>query len=217
MRTKLFKGTVLALTVAFAACDEATGPDGQTLNDGENEFLALQTDQIVNFMVDDAVAAAFGEPSAGVTLAADQVVDQAAVVDTILTRFEFERSRRCPVSGSVVATGTGHKLQYGQTVEWEVSGNKHQIECARVRGDVVITINGAGEFNAYRKRVEGTLVEARSAAWGAFRYETSNGRRGSCEYRILREWDARSDQIHVVGNICGHEIDKVIDRPRDSA
>lgn len=210
MRTQFIKGLALALTVAVVACDDSTGPDQLALANAENEFLALEADQSLNFILDDALAA-YGDPEAGVMMAAEQD----GAVDTVVTNFTFERTRPCRVSGEVVANGEGTKLHYGQTVELSVSGVRHQIECARVRGDVVITINGIGAFDAFRKRVERVLVEAKSTVHGAFRYETSDGRSGRCEYRIMRELIPGTDQIKVTGTFCGHEVDRVIDRPVD--
>ena len=211
MRTQYLKGFALALTVAVVACDESsTGPEQAALDNAETEFLAMEADQNINFILDDALAA-YTDPASGVVMAAEQ--DGAA--EPIVTTFTFERTRPCRVSGEVVATGEGTKIQDGNTVTLDVSGTRHQIECARVRGDVVITVNGVGEFEAHRKRVEHVLVEATSAVHGAFRWETSNGRSGSCEYRILREFLPDTDQIKVTGTFCGHEIDRVIDRPVD--
>ena len=214
MRTQFIKGFALALTVAVVACDETTGPEEAALNTGETEFLALEADESINFMLDNALAA-YADPEAGIMMAAQ--TDGTPPDGAVVTNFTFERTRPCRVSGEVVATGEGTKVHYGQTVELDVSGIRHQIECARVRGDIVITVNGVGEFEAHRKRVEGLLVEATSAVHGAFRWETSNGRSGSCEYRILREFLPDTDQIKVTGTFCGHEIDRVRDRPRDSA
>ena len=214
MNSTHLKTLALALTVAVVACDDSTGPAELPLSADENEFLALQTDQTVNFLLDDALAS-YGDPAAGTVTAA---FDNSGPPDhAVVTNFEFERTRPCRISGEVVATGSGTRVHYDNVVELDVSGTKHQIECTRARGDVVITINGIGEFEAYRKRVEQVLVEATSMVRGAFRWETRSGRSGSCEYRILREFNAETDQIHVTGTICGHEVDRVIDRPRDSA
>ena len=214
MYEKNWMGMALAALFAFTtACqDDHVGPiaASQDLSLQEAADLGvLMVDNVDGIL--DAEAAA--HPS---VVAAEQVsamVSSSAV--PVTTTFSFTRERACREGGMVVATGSGTHVADRETgeVTLDYSGSKTVTDCARVRGDVVVTIDGSGTFEGHRHRMDGQFegLQTHDAA-GSFSWVTSDGREGECSYELSAAWDPETATKTISGFVCDKKIDRTVTR-----
>lgn len=198
-----------ALLVFTAACDDSSTAPAAALDSGEAEFLALQTDAILASIVTDYVAGFTDD-----LVSASEGVALTGAAEPIVTTFDFVRTRPCAAGGQVVATGSGththdREAKSRQTV---ASGTKSIENCARTRGDLTITMNGSGDFDFSRFKVEGQFSGLQTTNQeGSFTATTSDGRTEDCTYEISRVLDPDAGTITVTGQVCGNDVDRVMD------
>lgn len=204
-------GSLVAIFAVITACDDsAVGPGAASLAEADAALIAEQQADLLDGILD-------GEMNARPTLTgvgeADGMVSLSAL--PIVTEFSFTRTRPCRNGGQVVATGTGTHAADRETgvVTLQFSGDKSIENCARARGDLVITLNGEGTFEGFRKKVNGHFegLQTNQQA-GSFTWETSDGRSGECAYEIRVTWDPATHTKTIVGFVCDHEIDRTVTR-----
>lgn len=213
MRKKGTLGPICAaLLLAAGACDkDATGPAGpgpsQSLTAAESDYLAVQSDRMLDGVLGDVFSGQSASASAGPSATAAS----AGVAGVpITTTFTFERTRPCSAGGQIVVSGSGEFVADRETAttEMTVEGTRALDACAFTHGDVTLTLNGNGEFDAHWKRVNRELAEAQRNASGSFEVTTSDGRSKSCTYELHATYDAATNSVHVTGTFCGREIDR---------
>lgn len=219
-RQRRFAAWALPCLLALGtACTDGppAGPDDEAgLTGEETAFLALEQSEALDLILDGD---ATGRPS--VAPAAPGLEEGGAAVALslapIVTEFEFVRTRPCPVAGRIVAEGSGvHTAdRETHTVTLEYEGTKEIDGCARERGDVVLTIDGRGSFEGFRKKVNGAFegLQTHDQA-GAFEWSTSDGREGACEYEIHVEFDPATGVKSVTGFVCDRRIERTVTRDR---
>ncbi len=208
------KRTGVGLAALFAlvtACDDSTvGPGAGDLADADAALIAEQQADLLDGILDGEMDA---RPSIIATGEVDGMVSLSAA--PIVTQFTFTRTRPCRNDGQVVATGSGTHTADRETgvVTLEFSGDKSIENCARARGDLVITINGQGTFEGFRKKVNGQYEGLQTNAQaGSFTWETSDGRSGECDYQLTVTWDPSTHTKTIVGFVCDHEINRTVTR-----
>ena len=95
------------------------------------------------------------------------------------------------------------------THDVESSGTKTRTDCARVRGDVSVTVNGSGAWTHERQ----WLNRAPTGIWtttlaGDFAWAKSSGESGDCSYDLTLTIDTAANTRTLVGNHCGREINR---------
>lgn len=209
--------TCAALLLAATACNkDLTGPaspnpsQSQSLTTAESDYLAVQSDRMMDGVLGDVFSGQSASASAAPSAAASAGVSGVPITTT----FSFERTRPCPISGQIVVSGSGQFVADRETAtaEMSVEGTRTIDACAFVHGDVTLTLNGEGDFDAYWKRVNRELVEAERNASGSFEVTTSDGRSKSCTYELHAVYDPDTHSVHVTGNFCGREIDRTWSR-----
>lgn len=208
MRIRPVHALVLAAACSLAACDQtSTEPGATSLDAAEAEFLGLEASTVLAGILGaafDAQQATSAAPSGLLTVAAEPIV----------TEFDFTRTAPCREGGQIVAEGSGtHSYDRAtQTREHSAAGTKSIRDCARLRGDVVFTINGDGIFDTYRKKVAGEWSGLQTTNHsGSFSWVSSDGRAGECEYDIHRVIDPDAGTLTVSGHVCGREIERVVE------
>ncbi|MDX1395116.1 MAG: hypothetical protein R3195_12030 [Gemmatimonadota bacterium] len=207
------KALGLAALVAFApACsDDPAGPEAAgSLSDIELGIVVVQVADAADGVLDGEIAA---RPSilpageGGVALSMVPVEEE----------FEFSRGHDCREGGSVTVSGSGLWVGDRETgvVTIDIEGEKVIDDCARVRGDVVITFNGGGSVEGHRMKVNGQYSGLQTHDQeGAFSWETSDGRSGECRYELHVEWNPETHVKTVTGFVCEREIDREVTRDR---
>lgn len=210
-------GTGLAaLFVLFTACsDDALGPAGasSSLQDTEASEIALAQADLLDGMLDVEMD---GNPSVAPGAEGDD--SGVAFANAPVSRtFSFTRTRECPEGGAIVASGraTHTADRETHTVTLEFEGEKDIQECAVVHGDVVITVDGGGTFEGFRKKVNGEYSGPQTNAQsGRFEWVTSDGRSGECTYALTVTWNPDTHTKSIVGHVCDREIDRTVTRDR---
>lgn len=209
IRRKLGWGlTVLLVTAVACSDDDTTGPgtSGPELSAGEAEFLAVETDRMLDGILGDAFSTQ--APVSG-ALASD-----ASSAVPITTTFSFALTRTCPAGGQVSVSGSGQLIVDPElgTAEMSVAGNKLIEACARERNGVVFTMSGSAEWDAFWKRVDRELVAAETNASGAFSISASDGRVKECTFELHAVYDPAAHSVHLTGNFCDLSIDRIWSR-----
>jgi hypothetical protein len=208
------KRTGVGLAALFAlvtACDDSTvGPGAGDLADADAALIAEQQADLLDGILD-------GEINARPALIGAGEIDGTVSLSVapIVTEFTFTRTRPCRNGGQVVASGAGTHTANRETgeVTLEFSGDKSIENCARARGDLVITINGEGTFEGFRKKVNGHFEGPQTNSQeGHFTWETSDGRSGECDYELTVTWDPATHTKTIVGFVCDHEINRTVTR-----
>jgi len=212
MDLRRWSGTGLAALLVFAAgCSDApAGPAGaSSLTTAEIDDVAVDVADAMDGILDGEIDA---RP---LVLPSDGSDAVAASMIPVETTFEFTRTRPCRNGGQVVATGSGVHVADRETgvVTLDVSGDKSIEDCARARGDLVVTLNGSGTFEGHRQKENGHYVGLQTNDQeGSFGWETNDGRSGECAYEIHVSWDPETHTKTVTGFICDHEIDRTVTR-----
>jgi hypothetical protein len=200
-----------ALFALVTACDDSTvGPGAGDLADADAALIAEQQADLLDGILDGEIDA---RPSMIGTGEVDGMLSLSAA--PIVTEFNFTRTRPCRNGGQVVAIGSGTHTADRETgeVTLQFSGDKSIENCARARGDLVITINGQGTFEGFRKKVNGQYEGLQTNAQaGSFTWETSDGRSGECDYQLTVTWDPATHTKTIVGFVCDHEINRTVTR-----
>lgn len=209
-----WKGFGVATLFVFAtACsDDPAGPGvAGNLSDAELADVAEQVADAMDGVLDGEIGA---RPMLAPT--PDQGGSEIAFsMVPVEETFEFERGHECRAGGTVSVSGTGLWVGDRETgvVTVDLTGTKVIDDCARGRGDVVITFNGGGSFEGHRMKVNGEFsgLQTNDQA-GSFTWVTSDGRSGECEYELHASWDPSTGTKTVTGFVCDREIDRQVTR-----
>jgi hypothetical protein len=214
MRSNRWKGASLAALFVFAsACsDDAVGPQvAGSLTDAEIADVAEEVADAMDGILDGEIGArplitpALGEGGAEIAFSLVPVEET----------FEFERAHDCREGGLIVVSGTGLWVGDRETgvVTIDVTGTKVIDNCARIRGDIVITFNGGGSVEGHRMKVNGQFSGLQTNDQeGSFSWETSDGRSGECDYELHASWDPETHIKTVTGFVCDREINREVTR-----
>ncbi len=186
MRVRNWMGMAMAalFTVTAACQDDAVGlvTNSQELSLSEVEDVAEMAADQIDLLLDDEISA---NPSVIATDQSGLGISFSAV--PVTTNFSWDRERECRNGGLVSASGQGTRTVDRETGKLTIdfSGNKTTTDCARTRGDLVITINGTGIFDGHRHKLNGVFegLQTNNAS-GSFNWVTSDGRSGACEYDL---------------------------------
>lgn len=213
MVSKHWKGLGLAALFVFAtACSDsdATGPGvSGSLSDNEAADVAESVADAMDGVLDGEIAA---RPLVAPGLGEGGIAFSLAPIETT---FEFTRTRSCRNGGQIVATGSGIHVADRETgvLTLDFRGTKVIENCARARGDIVITINGDGTFEGHRMKENGQFsgLQTNDQA-GSFGWETSDGRSGTCDYEIHAVWDPSTHTKTITGFVCDRRINRTVTR-----
>ncbi len=199
--------TLPALLVVAAACsDETTEPNALNteIDAAEAQFLAVEMESLMDGVLGDV----FGFQGIGLTGSA---APSSTAMPSSTTTFEFERTRTCRIDGQIVVTGAGTFIVDGEarTMEMSVAGTKSLEDCAFQKEDIVYTINGGSEWDAYWKMGGEQRLEAEWNTTGSFTVTTSDDRTEDCDFELHTVWDPETKSIHTTGEFCGVEVDRV--------
>ncbi len=208
-RTLGWSLTALLITAVACSDQDTTGP-GTTdpnLSSSEAGFLAVEVDRTLDGILGEAFT--IQAPVSG-PLATD--APPSAV--PIITTFSFERTRTCPAGGQVVVSGSGQLIVDPDeaTAEMSVAGSKLIEACARERNEIVYTMNGSAEWDAFWKRVDRELVAAEKNVSGAFSISTSDDRVKECTFELHAVYDPTTNSVQVTGHFCDRTIDRTWSR-----
>ena len=86
---------------------------------------------------------------------------------------------------------------------------------AFTKEEIVYTINGNSEWDAYWKMGGEHWLEAAWNTAGSFSVTTSDERSEECDFELHTVWDPETKSVHMTGEFCGVEVDKTWSRDRD--
>jgi hypothetical protein len=215
MDSRSWKRAGVAALFAFAAAcsdDNGLGPNGSLdLTADEAALVAESQADLMDGILDGEIEArpliVSGSEASGLQPAFSMV--------PVTTEFEFSRSRPCRNGGQILAEGSGVHVADRETgvVTIDFSGDKTIDNCARARGDVVITINGGGTFQGHRMKVHGRYEGLQTNDQeGRFEWESSDGRSGECGYEIHVVWDPATHSKTITGFVCDRQIGRSVMR-----
>jgi len=200
MRKSMVLGVALALGVT--ACGDSTGPTGDRLSRAE----ALHLTTMVMASSEGVGISTSLESSASVSKTA------AAGPPTSFSH-THESTHPCPSGGQLAVTlaisGTfdddTHSLQA------ELDGSHTHSSCAFPHNDLTLTVTGAPSigFSASIGAVNGEPSQPFTFSLdGAFRWEASDGRSGTCPLELDAVTDFIAGERTVQGVVCGHALDE---------
>ncbi len=205
IRRTLRWGLTALLITAVACSDETTGPgtSGPSLSTSEAGFLAVEVDRTLDGILGDAFT--IQAPVSGAL-----TTDGPPSAVPITTTFSFERTRTCPAGGQLSVSGSGQLIVDPEeaTAEMSVAGTKLIEACARERNEVVYTMSGSADWDAFWKRVDRELVAAEKNVSGAFSISTSDGRFKECTFELHAVYDPATASVQLTGNFCDRTIDR---------
>ena len=192
---------LLAAGMLFlAACGESVMAPEPQLDDAEVAFLTELSDADLASMLDDFFGTSTDGPSSAPALA-----------DPRVTTRSWERSRDCRAGGTVTVTGSSTRTWDGETKTYDVasSGTKTRTDCAHVRGETTLTLNGSSAWTHERHYVARAPVGNWITTWaGSFDWAKSTGESGSCAISLTRTIDTAANTVSLVGTFCRRDVDR---------
>jgi hypothetical protein len=192
----------LTFLLALAGCSDSS-PDPLSASGDELatalEEVALEadalTEEVLSVEVEEMAPAATGERGD-------------APEPAVHTR-SFSGTRSCPAGGQLAVMGSLTRTWYASslTLEVEAGGSQSADECAFVREDLVVTVNGGAEWTHFRRRVDGAPDGLQTSSYaGSWTASASNGEERTCsfEFTIVRDPGARTRTIE--GTLCGFRV-----------
>ena len=196
---KLSYAALAMLLLLAPGCDDGTTTD-PALDQGplssQMVGVALETDGFVEAVFDaelGLMAATDGRSADG----------GSGVITTDIT---FQRTRSCPAGGQVVVDGAIHRTYdiAAREMEATLAGSRARTDCAFVRDDLTITVNGTAQFDAYRHRIDRRPDGPQTTSYsGSFTAVRSDGEERSCEFSIEVVRDPTAHSRSIDAWICG--------------
>jgi hypothetical protein len=187
-------------TLFLAACGESvTAPEPQ-LNDADITFLTELSDADLASMLNDFLGTDTDGPSSAPAQSGHRV-----------TTRSWEKTRDCRAGGHVTIAGSSTRTWHRETKTYDVasSGTKTRTDCARVRGETTITLNGSMAWTHERHYVARAPVGNWITAWaGSFDWAKSSGESGTCAISLTRTVDTAANTVSPVGTFCGRDVDR---------
>jgi hypothetical protein len=187
-----------AVVLSISACEAGTAPGGG-LPAGDVQFLAEALDVGGSDILD------------GLFLVGGSAAAPALVPGASTTTLMFERTRPCREGGTLLLEGSVTRVWDGEAETYDVegSGTKTRTECALPRGDVVITVDGSGDWTHERHYVQREPAGAWLTTWvGDFDWAKNTGQSGDCSYDLTRTVDTAANTVTLVGSFCGNDVDR---------
>jgi hypothetical protein len=131
----------------------------------------------------------------------------------ITTDVSFSRSRPCPAGGTVAVAGELHRTLDLDTgvMEATSSGSRTRTDCAFVRHELTITVNGSAEWESSRRRVHGIPDGPQTSSYsGSFHAVRSDGAERSCSFSIEVVREPGEHRRTVRGTMCGTEFSRTV-------
>lgn len=196
--SKVFLMSLAAVGLLSGCGDGASnvlGGDGADLS-ADMEQVALESDLITEELLSaelDGMAAP--APGGGGVSGTDERT--------------FNRTRSCPAGGELSVSGTILRTFDAESgvMEAQSSGNRTRTDCAFVRNDLTITVNGSSEWEHFRRRVDGQPDGPQTSHYvGSWTAVRSDGEERSCtfEYSVVRDPDSRTRTVE--GTMCGKRM-----------
>jgi len=203
-RRWMILGTALLAAACLTGCSDTSDPlsPGPEALSASVVEVALEADR----MVDDVLTMEMNAMDGGVAAAAE-------VPGVIVDERSFSRSRPCPAGGTFEVEGSMVRTinQETRTMELEGAGGSAATECAFIRQDLTVTINGSSEWDVFRRRVDGVpdgLQTAHHA--GSWSVARSDGAERSCSYSITVVRDPDAGTRTVEGTMCDTSFRRVV-------
>lgn len=125
----------------------------------------------------------------------------------------FERTRACPMGGSVTVSGTVERAidRASQSGTLAVNAKRVENACAvQQRNGITVTITGKPSTSltvtqSFNKGVPGVLTQTQK---GAFAWTRSNGKSGTCALDLTSTFDPATRTVTVKGAFCGRVVDE---------
>ncbi len=204
MYGKRTSGVALAaLFVLTGACSDSTGPAENELSVDELAFVALDGEEAATAILDAEL----------IFMGAAGVASAAASAEPMTRTRDFNRSRPCPQGGHIELTGTVTRTFDPETrvMEADFEGTRLWQQCQHLRNEHTYTINGTGDFEAFRRRVEGQLDGPQtSSATGSFTITRDDGEGKQCDFDVSVVLDPEAMTRTITGTVCGREIDRTV-------
>ncbi len=197
-------GAAFLAVACLVGCSDSSDPltpRSETLSASVVE-IALEADR----MVDDVVSMEMDAMGGGVAAATD-------VPGVITDERSFSRSRTCPAGGTFEVEGSMTRTidTEARTMELEGSGGSAATDCAFVRQDLTVTVNGSSEWDVFRRRVDGApdglQTSHHAGSWNVVR---SDGEERSCSYSITVIRDPEAGTRTVEGTMCDTSFSRVV-------
>ena len=194
--TCLFAGCALFL----AACGESvTAPEPQ-LDEADVELLTKEVDAELASLL-DGIFEGIGSGAWGVP----------ALAEPRVRNYSWEKSRDCRAGGTVSFAGSGTRTWDAEARTYDVAstGSRTRTDCAFVRGDVTITLNGSGSWTHERHYLKRAPTGTWNTHWaGSFNWAKSTGETGNCSSDLNRTIDTAANTVSLTGTYCGREVDR---------
>ena len=200
MRKSMVQG--MALIFVVTACADSTGPTGDRLSRVE----ALQLAAMVMASSEGVAISTSAESSA----AAPET--GAAGPPTSFTH-THESTHPCPSGGQVAVTLaiSGTFDEDTNSLQADLDGSHTHSSCAFPHNDLTLTVTGTPSigFSASIGAVNGEPSQPFTFSLdGAFRWEASDGRSGTCPLAIEAITDFIAGERTVQGAVCGHTLNE---------
>ena len=189
--------SIVAVSVAFAACADSSGPDS---NLTRAEALMIVS-AVSNSAQTSGTTAASANPRPTVSASAVPVSFE----------HDLESSLPCPRGGTVglVYHAAGTVDDEAGSAVLDLSGSQTHSACAFQYGAITITVNGDPrlEYEAHLS----ILNQQPNAPFsvgvsGAFNWSTSDNRSGRCAITYDEVVDFAQRRRTVEGNVCGYTV-----------
>jgi hypothetical protein len=196
-------GAALVAAGLLTGCSDSSSdllPPGPEALSASVVEIALEADR----MVDDAV---------GIEMDAMGAVSAASSAAIITDERSFSRSRTCPAGGTFAVEGSMVRTidTETRTMELEASGGSAATDCAFLRNDLTVTVNGSSEWDAFRRRVDGAFdgpqTSHHAGSWTVVR---SDGQERSCSYDFSVVRDPETRTRTVEGTMCDESFRRVV-------
>lgn len=126
-----------------------------------------------------------------------------------VTDVSFSRTRPCPLGGEVAVAGDMHRTMDTDlaTMEASLNGEKTLTDCAIMKDEFVVTVNGSATWEAFRRRVDGSPDGLQTTSYTGFIHAVrDDGQERSCDVSIESVRDPDTRTRTVTASICGREF-----------
>jgi hypothetical protein len=210
MHKKLVLTSVLTLLAIAAGCSSGgsdtvgSTPEGQASLQGSMAAVILDSDTIVDGILDGQL---------GVLPATSGSSTAPATVNV-----SFSRTAPCPAGGEIMIEATLDASRDAATgvMEATFTGTRTLTDCAFVRGEHTITINGSATFEAFRRRVNGVPDGLQTTSYsGSFHAVRDDGAERFCDFNVEIVRDPAAGTRTINGTLCQNAVGQsVVWNPR---
>ncbi len=205
MRTGVSAVAAASIVLAGLAvsCNHDTLSDGAPPSDSRATEMAA-----VEMHADDAL-----DPLLDREISAAAPASETGLPGTVTKDVTFSRTRQCPAGGEILWEGSLHWTYdfETRTMEATFSGTRTMTECAFVRNDLTIVLNGSSQWDAFRRKVDGRFDGLQTNHHsGSFHAVRSDGEEWSCSFDVTIARDPAAHTRTVDGSFCGVTVHQVV-------